>query len=122
MPFFGMKCPQCRSRHLQKKRRTGIRYQEILSDTGLRIGEYRYYKIHCHNCKSEFYCQERHYYEPDEKEKQIQKLLVTEEEFLKAQTHKPGLEKIGSTVSQYTLMIAAGADHPYALNRVVFTP
>lgn len=115
MPFFGMRCPQCRSRNLQKKRRTGIRYQEVLSDTGLRIGEYRYYEIHCHDCKAEFYCQERHYYDLAEKGKQIQKCLVTEEEFLKAKTHKPGMEKIGSTVGQYTLMIATGADHPYAL-------
>ncbi len=116
MPFFGMSCPQCRSRHLQKKRRNGVRYQEILSDTGLRTGEYRYYQLYCHDCKAEFYCQERHYYDPDEK--QVQKLLVTEAEFLKAKTDKPGREKIGSTVSQYTLMIAAGADCTYALNKL----
>lgn len=118
MPFFGMRCPQCRSRNLQKKRRPGIRYQEILSETGLRVGEYRYYGLRCHDCKYEFYCQERHYYETGEQEKQIQKQIVAEEEFLKVPVHKPGLERIGSTASQYTLMIAAGADHPYALKRL----
>jgi hypothetical protein len=117
MPFFGMKCPQCQSHHLQKKRRTGVRYQEIVSDTGLRTGEYRFYKIHCYDCKTEFYCQEGHYYDSEVKEKQIQKFLVTEEEFLKAKMHKPGLERIGSTVSQYTLMIAASADCSYALKQ-----
>jgi len=115
MAFFGLRCPQCRSQELGKKRRCGIRYKEMLTETGLRIGEYRYYGIRCYDCKHEFYCQERHYYAKDEGEKQIQKLVITEEEFLKAHPQKPGTERIGSTAGEYTLMIAAGADHPYAM-------
>lgn len=113
MPFFGLRCPECRSRELGKKRRCGVRYQEILTDTGLRIGEYRFYGIRCYECKFEFYCRERHLFE--ESDKQIQKLVVNREEFEKAKPNKPGTERIGSTASEYTLMIAAGADHPYAL-------
>lgn len=119
MAFFGMRCPQCRSRELGKRRREGVRYQEIINDTGLRIGEYRYYGIRCYECRFEFYCQERHHF--DEPDKKIQKRIVSEQEFLKAKTTKPGTERIGSTASEFTLMIAAGADHPYALRYLELT-
>lgn len=116
MPFFGLRCPQCKSRELGKKRRCGVRYEELVTDTGLRIGEYRFYGIRCYDCKYEFYCRERHLF--DEIDKQIQKLIISEEEFVKAKPHKPGTERIGSTAGEYTLMIAAGADHPYALRHL----
>lgn len=116
MPFFGMSCPQCQSQRLQKKRRSGTRYQALFSETGFRTGEYRYYPLQCQTCKQALYCQERYDYEAPYK--QTLKSFVEADVYFKANTQKPGYEKIGTTVSQYTLMIATGADHPYALRRI----
>jgi hypothetical protein len=116
MGYAGIQCPECQSKELQKKRRAGQRYQVILSDEGLRIGEYRYYKLYCQMCHFEFCCQERCIY--GEQNKTITRKVVDEETFKKADLRRPGSEYIGTTASEYTLLIAAGADHPYALKQL----
>lgn len=113
MAFLGIRCPQCRSRELKRKRRTGVRYTKITNDVGQCLGEYRYYHLECLDCGQCFYIQDRHLYE--HREEITQKRIITEAEFLKASIHKPGSERIGSTASEFTLKIAAGADRPYAL-------
>lgn len=116
MPFIGIRCPECRSRHLQKRRRSGVRYQEIINDTGLRVGEYRFYHLRCMECRFEFFIKDKHLYNQEKYEGYITpKQVINESEFLKASQHKPGSERIGSTASEFTLKIAAGADRPYAL-------
>jgi hypothetical protein len=120
MGYSGIQCPECQSNELQKKRRVGQRYQIILSDEGLRIGEYRYYKLYCRKCRYEFYCQERCLY--SEQNKTILRNVVNEEAFHKASMRCPGSEYIGTTASEYTLMIAAGADHPYAFRHLSSNP
>lgn len=116
MGYSGIHCPECQSKELQKKRRTGQRYQVIFSDEGLRTGEYRYYKLYCRKCHYEFYCQERCIY--DEQNKIVMRSVVSEETFNKASMRRPGLEYIGTTASEYTILIAAGADHLYALKQL----
>lgn len=116
MGYAGIQCPECQSNELQKKRRAGQRYEIILSDEGLRIGEYRYYKLYCKKCHFEFCCQERCIY--NEQNKIITRSMVSEETFNKASLRRPGLEHIGTTASEYTILIAAGAEHSYALKQL----
>jgi hypothetical protein len=113
MAFIGVRCPECRSRELKRKRRSGVRYKKIINDTDHCLGEYRYYHLECLDCRLCFYIEDRHLYE--QREEVTQKRVITEAEFLKASIHKPGSERIGSTAGEFTLKIAAGADHPYAI-------
>jgi hypothetical protein len=46
--------------------------------------------------------------------------MVSAEAFEKADLRRPGLEYIGTTASEYTLLIAAGADHPYAFKQLTY--
>jgi hypothetical protein len=119
MAFFGVRCPECRSKEkVHRKRRSGIRYAPFFDDTGIAVGEFRYYHLHCHHCEALFYLQERRFYEATDAFSQ--KVTVPEEAFQKASLHKPGMARIGTTASEYTVSIAAGADRPYALNRLRF--
>jgi hypothetical protein len=119
MAYFDVSCPECNSKEkVRRKRHSGIRYEQFFDDTGLADGEFRYYHLHCYACENLFYIQERHFYEAQDST--IQKSIVPEENFQKASKHKPGTVRIGTTASQYTVMIAAGADQPYALRRLAF--
>lgn len=116
MGYSGIKCSECKAKELQKKRRAGQRYESILSDEGLRIGEYRYYKLYCKRCGYEFCCQERCIYSESNRTRK----MVSAEAFEKADLRRPGSEYIGTTASEYTLLIAAGADHPYAFKQLTY--
>lgn len=116
MAFSDVSCPECHSpENIFRKRHSGIRYATLRDHTGVTIGELRYYQLHCHTCEALFYLQERRF--DDVAENELQKLIVQSEEFQKASLHKPGTIQIGTTASEYTLMIAAGADRSYSLNR-----
>ncbi|WP_303674803.1 hypothetical protein [Vampirovibrio chlorellavorus] len=119
MAFLGMHCPECNSKEdVHRKRRTVVRYAQVFDDKGIAIGEFRYYHLHCRRCESMFFVQERCLY--DTQDMHSEKFIVPEEIFQKASLNKPGLAHIGTTASEYTLMIAAGADHPYALRRLAY--
>lgn len=118
MAFIPVHCPECgNDKNVLRKRRTGIRYAQCFDDKGIAIGESRYYQLHCHACQTLFYLEERHFYAP---EAQPEQHVASKDEYQKASLHKPGLARIGTTASQYTLMIAAGADNPYALRRLAY--
>lgn len=121
MAFFGIQCPECQSKKkVHRRRRSGIRYAQFFDDAGLAVGEIRYYQLHCHHCETLFYLQERRLYEAPEN--LSQQNIVPEEVFQKASLHKPGTARIGTTASQYTILVAAGADHPYALKHLRLNP
>jgi hypothetical protein len=113
MAISGISCPGCCSKEkIHRKRRTGIRYAQVFDDKGIAVGEFRFYHLHCHRCDAMFFIQERKFYEAPEASSE--KLIVSEEDFQKASLHRPGTMRIGNTASQYSVLIAAGADTAYA--------
>lgn len=117
MGFSDITCPECRSSEkVYRKRHSGIRYATLRNNSGNITGELRYYQLHCHTCEGLFYVQERRLYGITENK--LQQLIVQPEEFQKASLHRPGTIRVGSTASEYTLQIAAGADCSYALSRI----
>lgn len=115
MAFFGVRCPECRlqGNMITRKPRSGVRYAQCFDESGVAIGEFRYYHLHCCACEALFYLQERRLYEAPNA--LSQKQVVSQAVFQQASLHRPGTVHIGNTASEYTLRIAAGADTPYAL-------
>lgn len=114
MAFLNISCPVCQIQgKAYRKRRSGIRYAPIFDSANRTIGEFRYYELRCHQCETLFYVQERRLYEASDKP--AVQIIVPQEVFEKASFHKPGDIWIGATVSDYSVKIASGADHPYAL-------
>lgn len=109
MAFYGLSCPNCQTQPLVRKRRSMIRYKELLSDTGLRIGEFRYYCITCSHCHHYYYLQEKFFYQTQEGQFTV-KTLVSENAYQNATLFRPGTERIGTTASEYTRRISIGAD------------
>lgn len=117
MAFSGIGCPNGHShKHVFRKRRSGIRYTQYFDPSGIAIGEFKFYQLHCHACETLFYLQEQHCYAtPEASPKQW---IVSEAVFQKASLHKPGTLQVGTTASEYSITIAARADHPYALRQL----
>lgn len=117
MAFLSKCCPFCHATSLRRKRRTSVRYRVAFNKTGQPVGEYRYFLLQCYQCLKECALQKKKIYLAFDqycgKSGTAQQQVVDRRYYHQADAHPPGKDYIGTTASQYTLRISAGADRYY---------